>query len=113
MTHADIGRYQVMLILLSGLCSMGGQLEFLNIGVIMPYAKCDLNLSQTEQGLLASVSFFGIFATIYLWGYMADVSGRQKALKICTAGGFFFAFLSVFAFDVFLLTVLRFITGAL
>lgn len=108
-----IGKYQALLTLLSGLCSLGGQIELMNLGIVMPYAKCDLDVSPTEQGLLTSMSFFGVFGTIYLWGYMADVHGRQMVLRVCLAGGFLFALLSEFVFNVPLMMALRFLTGAL
>lgn len=63
----EIGRYQVMLIILSGFSVMSGSLENLSIGYVMPYAKCDLNLTPSEQGVLASVSYLGIVSTSYFW----------------------------------------------
>lgn len=109
----EIGRYQVMLIVMTGLCAMGGLVENLNISVIMPYAKCEMNISTTEQGLLTSVSFLGIFVTLHFWGFMADTYGRQRMLRICALGGFIFSFASAFAFDIIILIVLRFLAGAL
>lgn len=102
-----------MLIVLTGLCSLSGLLENLNIGIIMPYAECDLDMSTIERGMLTSVPFFGLFATLYFWGFMADTYGRQKMLRICAAGGFLFEFLSVFSVNVGSLIVLRFLASAL
>lgn len=102
-----------MLIVLTGLAALGGLIENLSIGVVMPYAKCDLDISTTQQGLLSSVSFFGIFATLHLWGYLADTYGRQKVLRACVTGGFIFSLMSAFAFDIVTLIVLRFLAGGL
>lgn len=88
-------------------------MENLNISVIMPYAKCDMNISTTEQGLLTSISFLGIFVTLHFWGIMADMYGRQRVLRACALGGFIFSLASAFAFDIILLIVLRFFAGAL
>lgn len=112
-SQTEIGKCQTILILLTGLCAFGGILENITLSIVVPYAKCELNISSTQQGLLTAVPFVGIFATIYFWGFMADTFGRQGLLRICTAGGFIFAFLSAFAVDVTLLILLRFITGAL
>lgn len=109
----EIGKYQLMLIVMSGLCAMGGSIENLSISVVMPYAKCDLNLSTVEHGLLTSVSFLGIFATLHVSGFLADTFGRQRVLRVCVTGGFIFSFLSAFAFDIVALIVLRFLAGAL
>lgn len=46
----EIGRFQVMLIIFSGFSVMGASLENLSIGYVMPSAKCDLNLTPSQQG---------------------------------------------------------------
>lgn len=62
----EIGRYQVMVTIVSGLSIMGASLENMSIGYVMPYAKCDLNLTPSEQGVLAAISYLGIVSTSYL-----------------------------------------------
>lgn len=88
-------------------------MENLNISVVMPYAKCDLDISIAQQGLLTSASLLGIFVTLHVWGCLADMYGRQRVLRACVTGGFIFTFISAFAFDIYLLIVLRFLGGAL
>lgn len=47
--------------------SVGAAVENVNVSYIMPNAKCDLNLTISQQGILSSVSFLGIVSTSYFW----------------------------------------------
>lgn len=110
---AKIGRYQKMLILATGLSIMGAAVENCNIAYILPNAKCDLNLTMSQQGILSSVSFLGIVFTSYFWGFICDTKGRKIVLSTAAFGGFFFSIISAFATDFYTLAVLRFLAGAM
>lgn len=45
----------MILIVLTGLGLMGTVIENVCVSYILPYAKCDLKLTTTEQGVLTSV----------------------------------------------------------
>ena len=92
---------------------MGSAFETTTISYILPYAKCDLNLTTEEQGLLSGISYLGIVFTSHSWGFLADVWGRQKVLRASAAGAFICSFLSAFAIDKVTLIILRFLAGAL
>lgn len=51
---------------------LGSGIENTNISYILPYAKCDLELTTGEQGLLSAISYFGIVFTSHMWGFLAD-----------------------------------------
>lgn len=87
--------------------------ENMNVSLIMPYAKCDLKFSITEQGLLNSIGFLGILVTSHFWGFLADTWGRQKVLRTALAGSFFFGILSAFSPTTITLLILRFMVGSL
>lgn len=110
---SEIGRFQKMVVVLSGLSLLGMSLENVNLSYALPYAKCDLQLTTAEQGILTSVSFLGIVSTSYFWGFLVDTWGRKRV--ICTAAccGFFCSFLSDFSMNTITLIVLRFLAGAL
>lgn len=109
----EIGKYQTILICLTGVSIMGAALENVNLSYVLPYAKCDLKLSLSEQGVLTSVSFLGIVSTSYLWGFLVDCWGRQKVLCAAAFCGFGFSFASGFATNISVLIFLRFMAGAL
>lgn len=111
--EARIGKCQTILIFLTGLAVMGTVVENIAVSLIFPYARCDLNLTTTEQGILGSVSFLGVVFTSHLWGFLADTWGRQKVLFVATLGGFLFSLLSGIATNTTFLVLLRFIAGSL
>lgn len=92
---------------------MGAVIENLNVSYIMPYAKCDLNLSISERGVLTSVSFLGIVSTSYFWGFLADTWGRQKVLSVSAFSGFILSFASAFITHFYGLVLFRFLAGAM
>lgn len=110
---AEIGKYQKLLILTTGLSIMGAGIENVSFSYIVPFAKCDLNLTMAEQGALTSVSFLGIVSTSYFWGFLADTWGRQKVLSLSALCGFTFSFMSAFSTNTTILIVLRFLAGSL
>lgn len=79
----------------------------------MPYAKCDLNLTPSEQGVLAAVSYLGIVSTSYVWGFLTDTWGRQKVLSVAALCGSFCSFVSAFLIDFRMLIAFRFLAGAM
>lgn len=99
--------------MLTGLAIMGAAVENVNISIVIPNAKCDLDLTVTEQGVLGSVSFLGIVVTSYFWGFLTDTWGRQKVISVACFGGFLFSFLSAFATQTYVLIALRFLAGAM
>lgn len=97
----------------TGLSLMGAVLENVSVSLILPYAKCDLQLTTSEQGLLTSVSFLGIVISSHFWGFMADTCGRQKVMRISLILGFICSFLSAFSINTNMMLVLRFMVGLL
>lgn len=92
---------------------VGAAVENVNVSYIMPNAKCDLNLTISQQGILSSVSFLGIVSTSYFWGFLADTWGRKKVLSTAAFTGFFFSIISAFATDFYTLAIFRFLGGAM
>lgn len=111
--EAQIGKCQTILIFLTGLAVMGTVVENIAVSFVFRYARCDLNLTTSEQGILGSVSFLGIVCTSHFWGFLADTWGRQKVLFVATSGGFLFSLVSGFATNTTVLILLRFIAGSL
>lgn len=109
----EFGKGQIILTFLTGFALLGASMENLNVSYILPHAKCDLNLSKTEQGILSSISFLGIVCTSHIWGILADTWGRQKVICVASFGGFIFSFISGWATSTLILILCRFCAGAL
>lgn len=72
LTRTGFGKYNVLLIVFSGLVLSTVLLETLGISYILPVSECELNLSSKDKGLLSGIVFAGIIASSHLWGFLAD-----------------------------------------
>ncbi|XP_045467528.1 synaptic vesicle glycoprotein 2B-like isoform X2 [Harmonia axyridis] len=86
-------------------------IETMSMMFIVPAAKCDLDLSLFQQGLLSSISFFGVVSFSYIWGFLADTRGRLGILKISLFTSFITSSLCSIVGTSWLFIVLRFING--
>lgn len=99
--------------ILTGLSMAGANVDGFILSFVLPYVKCDLKLSLAEQGTLNSVPFAGLVLTSYFWGFLLDTCGRKRIISLASFGGFVFSFLSGFVTNIYLLLLLRFLSGAL
>lgn len=103
----------MFIVLVIGLCVIVNVAENINVSLIVPYARCDLQLTTGEQGILNAASFAGILVSSHAWGFLADTWGRQKVLRSALAGCFVFGVMSSFSPTTTALIGLRFLAGAL
>lgn len=54
------GKFHLCLLIVCGLGLMCVVVENVNIGFVLPYVRCEMNISTTEQGFLNSVGYIGI-----------------------------------------------------
>lgn len=87
--------------------------ENVNIGFVLPYIRCEMDISTAEQGFLNSVGYIGIVVSSHLWGFLADTSGRRRVLAIAMTGSFCCALLSAFSMNILMLIVTRLLVGIL
>lgn len=78
---------------------------------IIPAAQCDLNLTLSTKGILSSVSFCGVVAGSYIWGYIADTHGRRTTVIISLLAGTITTLLCTLVPWAPLFIVLRFLNG--
>lgn len=81
------------------------------MALVLPLAKCELNLSNGEQGAINAVTFIGIVMTSHLWGFLSDTWGRRKVLLLSLGSGFIFSTISSFSVSSTMLLVTRFFVG--
>lgn len=84
------GRIQHELIVLCGVIMMAIICETMGVSVILPAAKCDLDLTAANQGLLGGATFLGIMASSYGWGYLSDTRGRRRVMQYALFGTMIF-----------------------
>lgn len=100
-----------MVLFAAATATLGVATEGLNMGFVLPIAKCDLNISTSEQGLINAITLIGVVLTSHFWGFMADTWGRQKVLRISLLTGFIFSALSSFSVNSTMLLITRFVVG--
>lgn len=92
---------------------MGVVVENVNVGFVLPYVRCEMEVSTMEQGFLNSVGYFGIVISSHLWGFLADTTGRRRVLLFAMGGSFVCALLSAFSYNMISLIVSRLFVGIL
>lgn len=107
------GRFNTLIVILSGIAIMGATIENLSLAFVLSYANCDLNMSTTELGLTSSIPFFGIIVSSHFWGFMADTWGRKNVMRLCSICSVISSILSAFATNAPLLILLRCFVGIL
>ncbi|XP_076258288.1 synaptic vesicle glycoprotein 2A-like [Rhynchophorus ferrugineus] len=107
------GKYNLFILLATGGCLMCVIIETMCMSFIIPSAQCDLNLTLTEKGILASVSFLGVMFTSQIWGYLADTRGRRNVLLFSLISSSLISMICCIVPWAWLLILLRFINGGL
>ncbi|XP_073832099.1 synaptic vesicle glycoprotein 2A-like isoform X2 [Musca autumnalis] len=105
------GKFNYLLILISGLILANVLLETLGISFVLPVSQCDLNLSVQERGIMSAIGFAGIISSSHLWGFLADTTGRRCVIRPTLLAGFVFTVLSSFSTNFWTLVILRYLNG--
>ncbi|KAJ3664453.1 hypothetical protein Zmor_000016 [Zophobas morio] len=105
------GCFNILILLATGGGLMCVIIETMCMMFITPAAQCDLDLTLSEKGFLSSVSFIGVVASSYMWGYLADTRGRKRVLVVSLAISSITTMIcSIIPWD-WLFIILRFING--
>ncbi|KAI8122855.1 Synaptic vesicle glycoprotein 2B [Lucilia cuprina] len=107
------GKYNIQLIIFSGLVLNNVILESVGISFALPVIACDLDLSYQEQGILGAVCFLGIIVSSHLWGFLADTKGRKETMRPALLLAFLVTLISSISYNFLMMAVLRFINGIL
>lgn len=107
------GKFNYILIIVSGLIMTATFLELTAINIVFPVAQCELNLSETETGILGSIGYVGVILSSHMWGFLSDTKGRRTILVPTMLIAFLMTLLSSFVNNFWLLLSLRFLNGFL
>lgn len=105
------GKFNYLIIILSGLLLACGYFETSCISMILPIAQCELNLTNEHKGLLGSVGYIGIIVSSHFWGFMADTQGRKRIIVPALFLAFLFTVISTLTKNFWILAVFRFLNG--
>lgn len=96
-----------------GLSTMIGIIEGSRIEYMLPYFRCEMKSSFSEQLVLRSVGYIGILLGLPMWGILADTWGRKEVMLTSIAVTYLCSFLAAFSIDMNCLILARFIGGLL
>nr|XP_046249826.1 synaptic vesicle glycoprotein 2B isoform X2 [Scatophagus argus] len=109
--EAGFGLFHWLLLAVCGWANASDAVEILCVSFLLPTARCDLQLSSSEMGLLTASIFLGMMVGGYLWGYLADQRGRRSILVVSLTINGLFGSLASLAPWFWLFLLLRFISG--
>ncbi|KAM3609385.1 uncharacterized protein V6R79_013812 [Siganus canaliculatus] len=108
---AGFGLFHWLLLMVCGWANASDAVEILCVSFLLPTARCDLQLSSSDMGLLTASIFFGMMVGGYMWGYLADKRGRRRVLVVSLTVNGVFGGLASLAPWFWLFLLLRFISG--
>lgn len=80
MSETGFGRFNVFVVLTCAVSCVSSMGQTTNMSMIFPRAHCDLQLSLADKGALNAATYVGMIMSAIMWGFLADVKGRQKIL---------------------------------
>lgn len=107
----QLGKFHYILLLIAGMCFMACITEITGLGLIMFPAKCDLQFTLAQQGLLGSSGFIGVTVGSHFMGFLADTWGRARSLKAMLTISLCTSLISAISPNVWMLFVFRLLTG--
>ncbi|XP_077373686.1 synaptic vesicle glycoprotein 2C isoform X2 [Festucalex cinctus] len=108
---AGFGPFHWLLLLVCGWANASDAVEIVCVSFLLPTARCDLQLSSSDMGLLTASIFLGMMVGGYVWGYLADQRGRCNVLVVSLSVNGLFGGLASAAPWFWLFLLLRFISG--
>lgn len=105
------GKLHKTILLVAGLAVLAVGVEGLNVGYVMPSVKCEMNLTNNEQGLINGAGFVGVVLSAHFWGFLADTWGRQRVLRFALLCGFLFSAISSASYTAVMLLITRLCVG--
>lgn len=105
------GKCHLMLLFVAGGSLLSLVTELINMGFVLPSAKCEIEITGKQEGILLSIGFLGIVVSSHFWGFLTDTWGRKNSLQLALISGLFFSVLSAFSTSSTILIIMRFLTG--
>ncbi|XP_061729826.1 synaptic vesicle glycoprotein 2A-like [Cydia pomonella] len=94
---AGVGWYNIKYCLVLALFLISAIIETLGYAYLLPAAKCDLEMSDAQRGIIASLPYLAVVVTSFPWGYLVDTRGRKTVViyssLLCGAFGILSAFM--------------------
>ena len=111
------GLFHLLLLFGNGIALSSDAVEILSVSFVLPVLRDkdnvnnDFFINSWQDGLLSSIVFLGMLIGGYLWGGLADLSGRRRALLMSLTLNGVFGFVSGLSPNFYVLLLFRFVSG--
>lgn len=106
-----LGRFQLLLALLSGLCWTAESMEMLLLSFIKAPLQCQWSISDPQAALITTSVGIGMLSGATFWGLFSDARGRRTGFIFCNLVAFLAGLASAIAPNYALLLIARGIVG--
>ncbi|CAH4029369.1 synaptic vesicle 2-related protein-like [Pieris brassicae] len=106
---AGLGWYNIRYSLCLALFLIAVIIEPLGYAYILPVARCDLQMTETQRGFIGSIPYIGIALTSFPWGYAVDTRGRKAMIVLSSTVAGLLGVLSAFMPDLISFTAIKFL----
>ena len=111
--HLGFGPFHVFLMIVDGIAFCADAVEILSLAFVLPLLNKpdEFGMSDTEGAVLSSVIFIGMLFGSYIWGSIADITGRRITMLLSLTCSGVFGLTSAFVPSYWLFTLMRFFSG--
>ena len=111
--YLGFGPFHVFLMIVNGIAFCADAVEILSLAFVLPLLNKpdEFGMSNTEGAILSSVIFIGMLFGSYVWGSVADVTGRRLTMLLSLTCSGVFGLASAFVPSYWLFTLMRFFSG--
>nr|XP_034826720.1 synaptic vesicle glycoprotein 2B-like isoform X5 [Maniola hyperantus] len=108
---AGIGWYSIKYSLTLAMFLIAAIIEPVGYSFLLPAAKCDLQMTNSQRGFIGSVPYIGIVLTSFPWGYLVDTRGRKWMIIYSSVAAGVFGILAAFMPDLISFTFFKFLSS--
>ena len=109
--YIGFGLFHIIQMICMGVALSSDAVEVLVISLVLPQLAHDLNATDLQNAWLTSIIFLGMLIGDFVWGVLADVSGRRSTMILSLSLNGVVGFLSAVAPNYTIFVILRFIGG--
>ncbi|XP_050346816.1 synaptic vesicle glycoprotein 2C-like isoform X3 [Nymphalis io] len=108
---AGIGWYNIRYSLALSLFLISAIIDPVGYSYLLPAAKCDLQMTDAQRGVIGSIPYIGVVATSFPWGYLVDTRGRKKTIVYSSLAAGTFGVLAAFMPDLTSFTIFKLLSA--